>query len=182
MKKSRGSGLSPIIPSRTNTGSSIRGRISAPIPLTDDDFPISTPRVGVAVPIGFAGTGRQLRSPTPPFRQDFAQDEETKVSVPAQESSRTEISEPTSATASHEVPTPRARRVSPLRGSDARNSPEQYVEKPQRKKSTLRSVFGRLFGRKRKSGSSAGVLQVISERADLHRSVSQSSALGASGD
>jgi hypothetical protein len=172
MRKSRGSGLSPVLPSRTNTGSSIRGKISAPIPLTDDEFPILTPRMGVAVPIGFVGTGKQLRSPTPPLQLNFAQDEETKVSVPAQELLRIEMPEPTSTTPSHEIPTPQARRVSPLRGSDASNPPERYVGKPQRKKSTLRSVFGRLFGRKRKSGSSAGVLQGDSERTDLHRSVS----------
>jgi hypothetical protein len=177
MKKFKGAGRKPATLSRSNTTSSIRGKISAPIPhpTADDEFPIREPGTSIATPLGHEDFERHLRSPPTPLQVDIAQHEkpeEEDMPAPAEELSRAAPSVHTSTVPSQETPIPQARQSSPLRGSGVSNPSGSSLEKPQRKKSTLRTVLGRLFGKKRKSDSSANRIQEESARAGLHRSVS----------
>jgi len=157
---------------RTNTGGSIRGKIGPPIPIPDDDeFPIRTPGTGIATPLGTGSVEKTpgLRGSTATDRSiqqtgigagDFA-DRTQSASIPAQSST--------------EEPLRRTTQPSALRISTASIPSGASVEKPQRKKSSLRSVFGRLFGKKRKGGSTSSNEKDQSPnglRADQHRSVS----------
>jgi hypothetical protein len=173
MRKFKGAGRKPATPSRSNTTSSIRGKISAPIPIStaDDEFPIRTPGTGIAMPLGQEGLERELRAAPTPLQVETVKQEEADISAPVEEQPRAAPSEPPPTVPSHENPAPQARQVSPLRGSGVSNPSGSSIEKPQRKKSTLRSVLGRLFGKKRKSGSSADGIHASSPRAGQHRSV-----------
>ncbi len=172
------SGRKPAAPVRSNTSSSIRGKISAPIPLVvdDDEFPIREPGTGIATPLGLDGVEKQLRLPnTPrtPLPVDPAKHEEADLTDPVEEPTRAPPPAPPSLTPSHESTIRQATYNSPLRESGASNHQSgSSLEKPQRKKSTLKSVFGRLFGKKRKSSSSANENIEDSARAGQHRSVS----------
>jgi hypothetical protein len=178
MRKFKGAGRKPATPSRSNTTSSIRGKISAPIPIstTDDEFPIRTPGTGIAMPLGQEGLEREPRAAPTPLQPEMAKQEEADLSTPYEDSLRAAPSQPPSQPPSMvpslETPAPQARQVSPLRGSEVSNPSGLTIEKPQRKKSTLRSVLGRFFSKKRKSDSSANELHASSPRAGQHRSVS----------
>jgi hypothetical protein len=174
MKKLRSVGRKPAIPSRSNTISSIRGKISAPIPISaaDDEFPIRTPGTGIAMPLDQEGLEREPRAAPTPLQLETVKQEEADVLASVDEPSRAAPSTPPSMAPSHENPAPQARQVSPLRGSGVSNPSGSSMEKPQRKKSTLRTVLGRLFGKKRKSDNSANGHHGASPRAGLHRSVS----------
>ena len=167
-------GGSPQLPSRSNTTSSIRGKISAPIPIStaDDEFPIRTPGTGIAMSLGQEGLEKEPRAAPTPLQLESVKQEEANISAPVKEQPRAAPSEPPSTAPSHGNPAPQVRQVSPLRGSGVSNPSGSSIEKPQRKKSTLRSVLGRLFGKKQKIGSSADGLHMSSPRAGLHRSVS----------
>lgn len=129
--------------------SNIRGRISAPIPIAtdDDEFPIRSPGARLATPVGYESVEEQLRqtdteaseglgtmhshiSPARsiPFRQE------------PQHSSRDALRR--SITGSS-----RFRETGPT-------GPLADPAKPERKKGPLRSVLGRLFGKKRMSSNS----------------------------
>lgn len=135
-------------PGRANTGSSIRGKISAPIPMDDDEFPIRSPGSGMATPLGTDGIDKQLSMPVRAS---------TGSGRPGGSPSRDISATVSSARPSYEAP------VGPIRHtnqpSNLRNSvisvPEENEPKsPQRKKSSLRSAIGKLFGKKRKSTAS----------------------------
>lgn len=173
MKKFKGAGRKPSVLSRSNTTSSVRGKISAPIPIatTDDEFPIRES----GTDIDQEGAEKQQRSPSTPLPLDTSQHEkaeEADITVPAEESLRPSPPLPEPTVPSQETPIYQARQVSSLRGSGASNPSGSSLEKPQRKKSTLRTVLGRLFGKKRKSGGSANGIPEESARAGQHRSVS----------
>jgi hypothetical protein len=174
MKKFKGAGRKPATISRSDTTSSIRGKISAPIPIAtgDDEFPIRAPGTGIATPLGHEGLERQPRAAPTPFQLEMAKQEESDISAPIEEPARAASSAPPSTVPSLETPAPQARQISPMRGSGVSNPSGLAIEKPQRKKSTLRSVLSRLFGKKRKSDSSANGIRETSPRAGQHRSVS----------
>ena len=174
MKKLTGAGRKPAGPSRSNTTSSIRGKISAPIPIStnDDEFPIRTPGTGIAMPLGHESLEKEPRAAPNPLQVESSKEEEANTPAPDEEPSRAAPSIPQSMAASLEDPAPPAMEDNSLRGSGVSNPSRSTAEKPQRKKSTLRTVLGRLFGKKRKSGSSASGLHEASPRAGLHRSAS----------
>lgn len=162
---------------RANTGGSIRGKIGPPIPMADDDeFPIRTPGAGIATPLGTGGveqtlgyrgsTGTDRSIQQPGLAASDRSDRAHSTSIPAQSST--------------EEPLRRTVQPSPLRNSMASIPSGPSVEKPQRKKSSLKSVLGRLFGKKRKSGSTSSNEKEKSTsglRADQHRSVRTSSPM-----
>jgi len=162
-------------PARTNTGSSIRGKIGPPIPIPDDDeFPIRTPGTGIATPL--SGTVEQplvLRASTATDRS--AQ----QIGIATSDVSELRQSSSTPPQPPVEEPFRRTTQPSALRNSNLRNSMASVPSgssggKPQRKKSSLRSVLGKLFGRKRKAGSTSSNEKDKSSsvlRADQHRSV-----------
>ncbi len=177
MKKFRGAGRKPATPSRSNTTSSIRGKISAPIPIStaDDEFPIRTPGTGVAMPLSHEGREREPRAAPNPLQLEMVKQEEADPAAPPDELPRATPSAPPSTVPSHENPPSQARQCSPLRGSGVSNPSASSLEKPQRKKSTLRTVLGKLFGKKRKSDTSKNGHHDASPRAGQHRSVSMAS-------
>jgi hypothetical protein len=128
------------------------------------------------MPMGQEGLEREPRAAPAPLQTETDKQEEAGLSAPDEEPSRAAPSlppsQPPSTAPSLETPAPQARQASPLRGSGVSNPSGSTIEKPQRKKSTLRSVLGRLFGKKRKSDNSANVLHASSPRAEQHRSVS----------
>ncbi|TVY46180.1 hypothetical protein LCER1_G009380 [Lachnellula cervina] len=137
---------------RANTGGSIRGRIGPPIPIPDDDeFPIRTPGTGIATPVGTGSVersiGRRGSTATDHSLQQTGNsasgftDRPRSASIPAQP-------------VAEELPR-RTTQPGALRNSTASIPSGSSVEKPQRKKSSLRSVLGKLFGKKRKGGSNS---------------------------
>lgn len=167
MSKFRGSGKwKPDGPARTNTGSSIRGRISAPIIAGDDEFPIRLPCAGIAAPLERDSMERQpqLRSSTS-SGQILQPD---RIASPR--------ASPPPAQPSHEPPPP-PNQPSALRTSAVSNPLNSNDGKAQRKKSSLGSVFRKIFGTKKRkdSLSSRGGAQGPGDfRAGQHRSVSSS--------
>jgi hypothetical protein len=167
-------------PTRTNTGSSIRGKpISNPILLTEDDeFPIRTPGTGIATLVGTEGVEKQLH-----LRASAIVRPNSKVN--SQNIPSSDVAEPSTAEEpapvtppqpSYVPPSPPQRQPAPVRNSTTSKPSGSSEGKPQRKKSSLRSVFGRLFGKKQKTSPSTSPR--IPERSDLrvgqHRSVSDS--------
>lgn len=161
---------------RQGTGQSVRGKpISHPIPFPDDDeFPIRTPGAGIALPLG-SDVENQIRIRESVAAQLENTSHQTGIAV-------SDFIDPTAAAqsgpmpvqSSPEVPIRRTNQPSHLRNSTASKTTGSSVGRPQRKKSTMRAVFGRLFGKRRKgSGSSSPKEQGPSEiRAGQHRSVS----------
>ncbi|EKD11834.1 uncharacterized protein L3040_008989 [Drepanopeziza brunnea f. sp. 'multigermtubi'] len=151
MSKLRAAGKRREEPARTNTGSSVRGKtISQPIPFPDDDeFPIRAPGTGIALPLDAEGIER-LRASTP------ATNEPDKTSPP-NGNAVSEFTPPREAPSPpHEAQIRRATQGhKPNQPSRLRNSVTSVphsasTEKPQRKKTSMRSVFGRIFGKKQK--------------------------------
>jgi hypothetical protein len=159
-------------PARTNTGASIRGKtISHPIPFPDDDeFPIRTPGTGIALPLGPEALEREIR-----LRTSTAT-EELHPSQPAVDDSEQAMATTTTLVTDEAVQAEvrRVRLPATLRNSMAGSIPSgSSIGKPERKKSSLKSVLGRLFGKKRKPNT-LPVSQPNREslRAGQHRSVS----------
>jgi hypothetical protein len=118
----------------------------------------------MATPLDNEGVEKQLRPITPVTEHPPLPD--SGSSSKSVEPSRTPPGIPTSARQSYESPVrPTTEMVVPTE-SISSHVPAPSIEKPQRKKSSIRSVFGRLFGRKRKDGKPA------SGRAGQHQSVS----------
>ena len=175
MSKFRGAGKWKADgPSRTNTGSSIRGKISAPIIADDEEFPIREPGTGIATPLGKDSMEGQFPQRTstgsgqilPPNRIG---------SNGIEHSSR---ASPPPSQPAYEPPPPPTTQPSGLRNSMMSSSPSANDGKPQRKKSSLGSVFRKLFGgKKRKESSSSSTTAQSSGgfRAGQHRSVSSDS-------
>lgn len=148
MSKLRGPGKwRPESPARTNTGMSIRGKpISNPVLLAEDDeFPIRTPGASIATPLGAeaivrnSGTSRRGSKTLSEHIAsiDFAQSSKTERPVPSSQRPRT-------------PPSPPRARPEPAESPIPSKSSGTGGGEPQRKKSTLRSVFGRLFGKKQR--------------------------------
>jgi hypothetical protein len=176
--------------SKTGPGQSIRGKISGPYPIPnpiDEEFPIRNPGTGIASPLGVEGKDYQLQAPpgesssTAPaavsaLRPEVVPDMTTELVVVPSGSSPTNIlpAAPTTITS----PPRRTNPTSTFRYSAVSASTERTTQSkdgPQRKKSTIRSALGRLFGRKRKNGSQgSSEISRISALAgsSQHRSVS----------
>ncbi|KAM0280750.1 hypothetical protein ACHAQH_003920 [Verticillium albo-atrum] len=175
--------------SRPKTGQSIRGKISGPIPIptpTDDEFPMRNPGTGIATPLSAEDRERQLQAEAAnqanaPFTQsEPVQNRNTdSVVMPSGTGSGTG-----SASGSGSAHTPSVaprgspqsqRRTNPpstLRHSvvsEATEITNNSKDKPQRKKSTLRGAFSKLFGRKKKTTS----LSTPPERVSTYDSPSQ---------
>jgi hypothetical protein len=172
-------------PVRTNTGSSIRGRIGPPIPIPDDDeFPIRSPGTGIATPLGNEALERQfrLRASTASEHDHALQQTDDAVVAPLEPAGQAP-SPPTQTTqVSQEAGVRRTNQPSALRNSQTSVPSGSSAGKPQRKKSSLRSVFGRLFGKKRKDSNSSSTREqgAGGMRAGQHRSVSSSCAFAIS--
>ncbi|KUJ22458.1 uncharacterized protein LY89DRAFT_664277 [Mollisia scopiformis] len=158
---------------RQGTGTSVRGKpISHPIPFPDDDeFPIRTPGAGIAMPLG-TDAENQIRIRESVAAQLENTSHQTGIAVSDFiDPIAAAQSGPVPSQPSPETPVRRTNVPSQLRNSTAsRNTGSSG--RPQRKKSTMRAVFGRLFGKRRKgSGSSSPKEQGPSEiRAGQHRS------------
>ncbi|KAI3534708.1 hypothetical protein CSPX01_11852 [Colletotrichum filicis] len=163
---------------RSLTGQSIRGKISGPIPIpspVDDEFPMRNPGTGIATPLTEGDMKEQMMHPpqaeqragsivSVPHPQPEVSQAPRADSVIAPTGSAGSgsgsASSPTSATHATQANTPQSQRrtnaSSNLRYSAVSASSEQTgasKDRPQRKKSTLRGALGKLFGRKKKTGS-----------------------------
>ena len=164
----------PTPPARTNTKSSVRGKqISAPIPWPDDDeFPIRAPGTGIATPLGVEGNEKQLH-----IRRSTASGPDNgplpnEGTTDSTDQTGTARSAPAVVGGSSQSSARQTAQPSTLRNSVVSTPPES-LGNLQRKKSSLRSVLGRLFGRKRKSNASTvSGPQASDVRAGQHRSVS----------
>lgn len=158
-------------PVRTNTGSSIRGKISAPIIPDDDEFPIREPGTGIATSLGEDSMERQF-----PLRASAGSGQALQLDriAPNVIENSPRVSPPPPQP-SYDPPLPPTIQPSAIRTSMASNPPGSNDGKPQRKKSSLGSVFRKLFGgkkRKDRSTSSAAAQGPGGFKADQHRSVS----------
>ncbi|KAL3423744.1 hypothetical protein PVAG01_05491 [Phlyctema vagabunda] len=148
-------------PARANTSASIRGNISAPIPKADDDeFPIRSPGTSIAMPVDSVDRHQGIRGSTVSGRPTSALSRDISATVPSTRSS-------------HESPPAARRAIQPsgLRNSEISMPTTIEDQPPQRKKSSLRSALGRLFGKKRKSiGVEENELSPKESRKDQHRS------------
>jgi hypothetical protein len=130
---------------------SIRGKISAPIPIVtdDDEFPIRSPGPGFATPFAHEGEEKQPPVPDTSDRKVGARGE-----VDADVSPKAPTHRPDPIETSHG----NLRRIT-SDGSKFRESglisPGMHPEKLERKKGSFRSAIGRLFGRRRKNGGSS---------------------------
>jgi hypothetical protein len=166
---------------RTNTGSSIRGKISAPIPIVDDDeFPIRSPGSGIATPVGAEGIEKQLqlRSSVLARPESAAMIErstpthqgEPAIAEEGPSTSQPSFYQPSNSATTHTASTAVATSVNSI--PPVTSLPPTSDGKPQRKKSSLRSVFGKLFGRKSRSDANRRSGDQSEVRAEQHRSVS----------
>jgi hypothetical protein len=171
MSKLRGAGKWKAEgPSRTNTGSSIRGKISAPITQDDDEFPIRLPGTGIATPLGKDSMERQRLQ----LRSSAGSAHTLQLDLARVSAGDIPRSSPSPPQLAAEQTPPRTVQPSPLRISTASIPSTTNDGKPQRKKSSLGSVFRKIFGKKRKeSASSNGKAQGPGgSKAGQHRSVS----------
>lgn len=142
----------------------VRGKtISAPIPIPnpadDDEFPMRRPGTGLATPLGNEGMSKML---VPPERAS-TMDPQTIAGQPpetvTEERSETPVlqADPVLASDISDSPAQGRTNSNTLRYSMMSNGTDTDRSRtaPQRKRSTLRSTLGRLFGR-RKSPSSLG--------------------------
>jgi hypothetical protein len=180
-------------PTRTNTGSSIRGKmffkashgkfvanlaqgkISAPIPFPadDDEFPIRTPGAGIATPLGSDGVETRLRASIAAELDNTA----LQTGIRMSNTVDPKLSVQSAAGPPQAFPETQIRRTnqpSALRNSGTSVPSGSSIGKPQRKKSSFRSALGRLFGKKSKNGGSTSPREqsVGGVKAGQHRSVS----------
>ncbi|RFU26313.1 hypothetical protein B7463_g10025, partial [Scytalidium lignicola] len=165
------------------TGGSIRDKkISAPIPIKDDDeFPVRTPASGVVITSSSPGNEYddpqvQLRNSaftTPRFApyRDGGSSQYSSDLVPRSQRSGVSVQEPPPPL----VELQQSDTVPSLRRNSAASRRSVLIRtRPQRKKSSFKSVMGRIFGKKQKGsisspmGSSNGP---DSMRTGQHRSV-----------
>jgi hypothetical protein len=122
--------------------STVRGKISAPIPIQteDDEFPIRAPVVGLAIPFGYDNADTTV--------------EDGQETVHSQAS----LTQPPPLRDSPQRPSGDAIRRSTTAGSRFRESglisPLASPTKPERRKGSFRAALGRLFGKKPKGGNS----------------------------
>lgn len=171
---------------RSGTSSSIRGKISNPIPMTteDDEFPIRTLGAGYANPMATEGLEKQLPVPTTAsdsstvnheydsFNGDHVGTIGTAITTHSESDGlpAEECHAQTTAYTGYEP----LYIWNSLASQNTRGGRSGGVDSPPlRKKSTLKSVVRRIFGRKRKSVSSDSRDRAESKRAghSHHRSV-----------
>ncbi|KAG4027254.1 hypothetical protein MFRU_031g00040 [Monilinia fructicola] len=142
---------------RTNTGSTVRGRISAPIPIRDDDeFPIRSPGTGIATPLGSLhsdGIEKVMRGSAISGHSALAHGDIGMGSY----------IEPSRRTGSTPIPSNRPSYNAPSRltedfsvhgcSSPVGRASESIISKPARKQSTFKGVLSKIFGKKRKDAS-----------------------------
>ena len=155
---------------RTNTGLSIRAKgISGPIPLPDDDeFPIRTPGAGIATPLGEDGVEQQ------PFFRGSVVDRPDSTVLVAGNTATVDFGAQTVERGDTPSVRPPIRESPPIQdrrslvqASISSKPSASSVGKPERKKSSLKVVLGRLFGRKQKASQPTN----LTVRAEQHRSV-----------
>lgn len=121
--------------------STVRGKISAPIPIQtdDDDFPIRAPVVGLAIPFGYDKANTTTEN-----------DQETVHN-------QISLTQPPPVIDSPPRPSGDAIRRSTTAGSKFRESglisPLASPTKPERRKGSFRAALGRLFGKKPKEAN-----------------------------
>ncbi|CAD6445728.1 e8e5e9ea-acae-4fe2-9e89-441a0b1b4348 [Sclerotinia trifoliorum] len=140
---------------RTNTGSTIRGKISAPIPIKDDDeFPIRSPGTSIATPLGSLrsdGVEKVMRDSAISGRDSALAYGDIGMGDYIEPPRRIGTSPLPSDRPSYNPPSRRTQDYTVLRSSSPVGRPSDSVLlKPARKKSTLKGVFGKIFGKKRK--------------------------------
>ncbi len=158
-------------PARANTVGSIRGKtISHPIPFPDDDeFPIRTPGTGIAMPLGPEALEREMRLRTSTATEELHPSQPPEIEP--NEFAPTTTTQTTTFSTDQSVGPRRVVMPKTLRNSAAGSVSD--AGRPERKKSSFRSVFGRIFGKKRKNSSSSnGKPLPDSARNEQHRSVS----------
>ncbi|KAI0022247.1 hypothetical protein F4780DRAFT_210309 [Xylariomycetidae sp. FL0641] len=173
----------------------IKKQISGPIPI-DDEFPIRNPGTGIA----HEGPSDPSEAQPEPDSTAVAEDTDGNTpSVGAREDQTESVAQedpgqsgPSQASASHATPSPQRRRTSPqrlrrpspprsrrlerpstVRYSTVSERTDVDRSRPQRKKSTLKSALGKLFGRgkKPKGSRQASISEVhIDNQEDHHRS------------
>lgn len=182
MSKFRGAGKWKTDgPARTNTGSSIRGKISAPIIADDDEFPIRLPGTGIATPLGKDSMERQLQLRSSAGSGQILQPDRIASNGVASNGIGGSPRASPPPQPLHEPPPPPTTQPTALRTSTASNPSGLNDGKPQRKKSSLGSMFRKIFGgKKRKDSSSSNTAAQgpDSFRAGQHRSVSSGSEAG----
>ncbi|KAI8632548.1 hypothetical protein F5Y19DRAFT_367735 [Xylariaceae sp. FL1651] len=128
------------------TPSNIRGKISGPIPIDDDEFPIRNPGSSIAL----EGEPKQLESV--PQRDSAATSTNTALNVTREEKTDSVAqSGPSQASTTSTPQRRRTNRSSALRYSTVSEATD--AEPSSRKKSSLRLAIGKLFGRNKKKGS-----------------------------
>ncbi|ETS88001.1 hypothetical protein PFICI_01829 [Pestalotiopsis fici W106-1] len=169
--------------------SNVRGKvISAPIPIPnpadDDEFPMRRPGTGLATPLGNEGLSKLL---VPPERASTLDPQSmssgqlpSEVVVPEERLETPLQADPVFASDTSDSPAQGRTNSNTLRYSVISNNTDtdQSRTAPQRKRSTLRTTLGRLFGR-RKSPSSLGTQRKSSSgSAEQQQRQSKPSALG----
>ncbi|TGO07328.1 hypothetical protein BTUL_0291g00020 [Botrytis tulipae] len=153
---------------RTNTGSTIRGKISAPIPIQDDDeFPIRSPGTGIATPLGSLnsdGIDKVMRGSAISGRDSALAHGDIGTGSYVEPPRRMGTTPLPSDRPSYNAPSRRTEDYSVPRSSSPVGRPsDSILSKPARKKSTFKGVFGKIFGKKKKDASnkkqSVGALQ-----------------------
>ena len=167
---------------RQSSTHSVRGRISGPFPIPDpmdDEFPMRNQNNGAILAAASAGAYEPSRSVA--AIRDNIDTKDDAISTPHTEvvQNRSSFSEPSSKPDTpdviHSLPPKKATPPSDLRHSavSGGTSPSPGTHgQLQRKKSTLRGAFGRLFGRKRRTDSrdtTASSGTPASERSRRHR-------------
>lgn len=171
-RKSDGSG-------RTNTGSTIRGKISAPIPIQDDEeFPIRSPGTGIATTLGSStsdGIEKAMRGSAISGRGGALAHADIGMGSYIEPPRRIGATPIPSDRPSYNPPSHRTEDISITHSLSpvGRPSGGSTPPKPARKKSTFKGVMGKIFGKKRKDVPSKrqGVDALQSEQ--HHRSVSR---------
>ncbi|OTB07546.1 hypothetical protein M426DRAFT_240045 [Hypoxylon sp. CI-4A] len=142
-------------PKTAHPETTVRGRISGPIPM-DDEFPIRNPGVGIA----HEGRPEQLESHIE--EEPSSRSENTHSAEVTRDDKIDSVTPSGPSQASNNSGSPRQQqqqqrtiRSSTLRYSTVSDSTD--VDRPQRKKSTLKSTLGRLFKRKKKSMGEASI-------------------------
>ncbi|KAI0136618.1 hypothetical protein BJ170DRAFT_20391 [Xylariales sp. AK1849] len=166
--------------------SNIRGKISGPIPIPDpaedDEFPMRQPGTGLATPVGNEGRSKLHLPPDGSSTLEVNSTSGPSDVAPEERTESVARTGPSQASETSGNPAQRrTNRSSTLRystmstGTDTDQSPTA----PRRKKSTLRTTLGRLFGRKKKGRSvDSGLKPHVEDPVSSVQHRSDPSALG----
>ena len=160
---------------RTGTGRTVRGKpISSPIPFPDtDEFPFRTHGPSISLSCELEDIEKQLLQEPPAAAEPPSLPEEEEKDAPADDKSIESLAE-IPPQPSYDAPAPPIRQPSQVRISAPALSSNVAAEKPKRRKSSLRAVLGKLFGKKSKESRPSRLPQqgTTDIRAGAHRSVS----------